>query len=491
LPTKYNNFEPRIGFAYRLLDAPFTIVVRSAYGIVHEPTTGLFLNALPDFSPRSSSLAAQGGQNGQWVNLTFNPAVLPPALPQWPSNGKFSDLTLINSAGLVTLPNNWETPYLQQWNFGLGFDFTHNWGLQTNYVGSKGTNLFGPYQLSNLQNFNQYQSAFFAKQNLSAQINNPYGVHDINGNVYQITAGDLFRQNPLIGAVANPFTQGYNSSYNALQAQLVKRYSFGLQFTVSYTWSKSLDDASCQGQSCSFAYSGFGGATFRQLANGSRQSERSVSSYDIPHNLSISHNWDLPFGHGQYLLRNAPNWVDHMVGGWKLGGIYNIRSGQPWVANVGAGNAGFPADYGSIRPNIISGCEYVNPAWKNIRGTSNTANYLNPSCFTPTDRFTTGNTPRTLPYLRYPLFWTYDLSLLKDFTIHDRIKLQFRSEFYNVFNHANFQGNANNPNLYSTLDYTNFSSPPVTASSINTAWSVTSNNTGPNRTIQLALKLNF
>ena len=485
LPIKYNNFEPRLGFAYRLSFGRFSPVIRSAYAITHVPTRGLFGNtAFPDLSPRGSSLATSGGKDGGYANIEFNPVVLPPRLPEWKSNGLFTDLLRVNSP--VVFPDAWASPYLQHWNFGLGLEFSPNWALEASYVASKGTNLFGPFQRFNLVNFDAYRQAFLAGVDLTRSIPNPYGVKDANGNVTSITVQDTLRPNPLLGALTEPLTQGYNSSYQSLQVHLRKRFSQGFQFTFAYTFSKSIDEASCDGQFCG----GSLGVYYRgdtQLFNASRRLERSVSISDTPHVVSFSYNWELPIGHGKALWGNVPVFLNPIVGGWKLGGVGTLQGGAPWQINLGA-SAGFPGDYGTLRPDVVLGVPLVNPNWKPLAGSTTVNPYLNPKAFAPPARFTPGTAPRTMPWARRPFAETYDISILKEFRIQGEAKrLEFRVELFDAFNHVNFVSFGQQ--LYTSLDYRNYVAPP--AGDVAAAFSSTAGNTGPQRVIQLGLKFYF
>jgi hypothetical protein len=486
-PTRYNNWEPRVGFAYRLPHKRWTpAVVRAAYGISHVPTSGLFREPTPDLTPRTASLASQGGRDGGWVQIDNNKAVLPDRLPEWPQDGKFADVLKINN--VVVLPDRVDIPYMQQWNLFLGYELAGNMGLQIGYVGSKGTNLFGQSSRTNLQDEALYRQAFLEGVDLGRQIPNPFGARDVNGNVANIPFGNTLRANSLLGPILNPLAQGYNSNYNALQVDLRKRFSHGFQFSVNYTWSKSIDDSSCEGQFCNNNISDFG-TGFAQLYNGDRRLERSVSINDIPHNFRYNFNWDLPFGKGKAFASGAKGFVNQLIGGWKIGGVGAVQSGQPWQLRLGPSN-GLPGEYGNFRPNIVAGVDPYNPDWKASNGSQLVSRYLNvEQLFAPPARFELGNAPRTLSNIRYPGVETFDVSFIKEFPIDEQRRFEFRAELFSAFNHVNFYGNNNNFQVYNSLDYRNFVNPPAT--DFNQRYSSTVDNTGPNRVIQLGLKLYF
>jgi hypothetical protein len=494
--TRYNNIEPRIGFAYRLPNwmKGSTTVVRGAYAITHVPTNGLFRTPIPDLSPKSANMAATGGKDGGWVQMDFNPLVLPTGVPAWPKDGKFVDWQNVNQ--IYYLNRDVTIPYRQQWNFGLGFEFGQMYGLEVNYVGSKETNLFGPQGYlypDNLIPLARYQSLYAAGYNMSQLVPDPTGLTDENGKVIMVSYADSLRQYPTLGALQDPLQQGYNSNYNGLQVQLKRRFSHGLQFSVAYTFSKAMDDYSCSGQYCDgFAASGWGN-TLPQLYNGNRSLERSVSSWDLPHIFRYFYNWDLPIGHGQPLLSGARGVLNQIIGGWKLSGLGQIQSGLPYAVTLGS-SAGFPEDVGRIRPNIVPGVDPIDHNWRqNLNNaTTHATPYINAMlAFSPPARFTIGNSPRVIPWLRMPTTTSYDMSIIKEFPVREQIRFAFRAELYGALNHISAKGNANNWTAFQNLDYVHYVNPPVNQSNIPVSFSDISSNIIGNRTIQLGLKLYF
>jgi len=111
--------------------------------------------------------------------------------------------------------------------------------------------------------------------------------------------------------------------------------------------------------------------------------------------------------------------------------------------------------------------------------------------FSPPTALTVGNAPRVFDYIRMPHVITYNMAILKEFPIHEQVKLAFRAELYGALNHVYFQTNGNNFTVYQNLNYTNFTNPPVTAASIAPAYADIQANIGGVRTIQLGLKLYF
>jgi hypothetical protein len=216
-----------------------------------------------------------------------------------------------------------------------------------------------------------------------------------------------------------------NSSYNGLQLLAEKRYSNGLQFLVTYTWSKSIDDSSNADDNVTWL------GSFTSLQDPNKPGlERSLSTFDIPHVVQFSYTYDLPFGRHRALLGNMPRWADAIIGGWKTNGIWRIADGRPLAFTLADGNA-IPT-YGAVRPNI-------NGTPKRNHGSDWVDNYFaDSSVFSRPADFTLGNAPRTLGSIRSPWSFTTDLSIAKQFTLKEEMNLEFRLEARNAFNHPVF-----------------------------------------------------
>jgi hypothetical protein len=488
-PTRYNNIEPRFGFAYRMPAwAKWLTTVRGGYAITHTPTNGLFSAAVPDLSPKSQALGANGAANGGRVMLDNYPLVLPKVPYTISADGKLVDWQNVNAVNYLN--QNVSIPYMQQWNLGLGFEIGRNYALQATYVGSKGTNLFGPSQLFNTIDIAEYVQEYTSGLNMGQLFPNPQGLKDSNGNVIQVTRANLLRPNPTMGTIANPTAQGYNSSYNALQVQLVKRFAHGVQFNANYTFSKSLDNSSCEGQFCGTAVSTIGTGS-PQLQNGNRSLEKAISIYNVPNVFKFSYNWDLPFGRGTEFFGSARGILNQVIGNWKFSGMGTVQNGLPIQIKEGA-TAGFPEDVANLRPNFVPGVPLVNSGWRqNLNNPSNPYDtYLNPQAFAPVPLLTVGDVPRVLN-IYCPHAVKYDMSIMKEFPIREQVKVVFRAELYGALNHPFVTGNANNSQLYQNLDYSHYTVPPVVASNIVAAFTNIGSNVGGQRVIQLGAKLYF
>ncbi len=495
-PTRYNNIEPRFGFAWRLPKLiPGLQVLRGAYAISHIPTNGLYSSAFPDLSPKSVSLATNGAANGWQVQMDYAPVVLPSGGFVMPPKGIITSYTNLN--GVYYLNNHVTIPYMQQWNMGLGFQFGKDYGLDVNYVGSKGTNMFGTSSIFNAVDLNTYVKDYQAGLNLSQLVPDPTGLLNPNGTPVMVTLQNSLRKIPTLGDVTDPLSQGFDSRYNALQMNFTKRFSKGFQFGVNYTWMKSMDDSSCAGQYCGGNIQNWGTGS-PQLYGDSHKLEKSISVSDVPSTFRYNFNWDLPVGKGKGLLNGTRGVLNQVVGNWKLSGNGEVRSGFPLQALSGT-TAGFPDAVRNIRVNIISGVNPVIPNWKDNSNNAVTQRcpYINAlSVFTPPAYLSVGNAPRVMDYIRMPHVVTFNMAILKDFPIHEQVRLAFRAELYGALNHVYFQTNANNFAAYTGLSYTGtliqgVTVPTVAPNNIQTAYADIGANIGGNRTIQLGLKLYF
>jgi Carboxypeptidase regulatory-like domain len=490
-PTRYNNLEPRIGFAYRMPRLlPGLKVLRGGYAISHIPTNGLFNSAIPDLSPKSAQLATNGAANGGQVQMDNFPLVLSNQGFVLPADGKFTNITNLNA--IYYLNPNVTIPYMQQWNLGLGFQFGNSYGLEVNYVGSKGTNMFGPSQIFNAIPLDEYTREFNAGLNMTQSIPNPAGIKDANGNVINVTRQNSLRPLPTLGDITDPLEQGFDSRYNALQVNFAKRFSRGFQFNVNYTWMKAMDDSSCSGQYCGTPTQNWGtGAP--QLYGDSHSLEKSISVFDIPSTFRFNFNWDLPVGKGKAFLNSAKGVVNQIVGNWKISGNGGAQSGLPFQAYTGSAT-GFPDNTGKIRPNIVPGVDPVLPNWLDNCNNAITQRcpYINTlAVFSAPAALTVGNATRVMDNIRMPHTVFYNMAILKDIPIHEKIRLAFRMEMYGALNHVTFSANQNNFTLYTGLNYAGVVNPTVTAANINTSYADVGTNIGGNRTMQMALKLYF
>jgi hypothetical protein len=372
-----NNFAPRIGFAWTVGEDQDT-VIRGGYGIYYDqspfaPAEALYFNS-PYFD------------NNIFFSLPGLPLTLNNPFPS------FFPFPLPDSA--LAIQRDLRTGYMQHWNFTVERQIGDKRIFEVAYVGSKGTKLL------TARDINQPQPSPL-----------PPGLPFVP------------RPNPRFDDI-DMLESRANSSYNALQAKFQQRFSRGLSALASYTWSKSIDDAS------NF-FSSAGDPNFPQNSYNVR-AERGRSNFDVRQRLSVSYNYLLPFGEGRRFLSDS-GWATTILTGWETFGIVTLQTGRPFtvallgeIDNSGTGRSilGFGAN---DRPNVVGNPELSN-------GT--TGRWFNTAAFAFPAPGTFGNAGRNI--LDGPSFQNVNASLVKNTRINESVSVQFRAEFFNLFNHPNF-----------------------------------------------------
>jgi hypothetical protein len=279
---------------------------------------------------------------------------------------------------------------------------------------------------------------------------------------------------------------GADSIYHSLQMTIRKRFdSAGLLFSGGYTLSKSLDNLSTDPVG---ATSGGGLTTTsaRTPADGRNyRNERARSDFDQRHVVNFSGIYELPFGKGKLLFRNANRAVNALIGGWSLNSIYTYQSGEPFTIRSGFLTAnGSAQSRAALAPGVT---ELPKPQLQNKAGV------LGPVFFPDASMFVNPG-PGELGFGRNlfqgPTYWNVDLGISKGFQLSERFRLTFRTEMFNALNHANFR-NPRDASVGSPAINSNVFAQACCVS-LSTASSSTTNQNGESwRVIQLALKLAF
>lgn len=285
---------------------------------------------------------------------------------------------------------NLRTSYTQHWNLSVQRQLGANLVAELAYVGSKGSKLLAA------RDINQPQAS-------PQQPNLPL--------------------NPLFGEITQQEGSAA-SNYHSFQARLQQRLAFGLALLGAYTYGKSIDNASG-------IFSSAGDPNYPQNSFNLR-GERGRSGFDVRHRFSLSYSYDLPFGKGKNLLGNA-GIATTLLTGWQTYGVITLQSGRPFTvallpefdnSNTGVSNLGF---LGNDRPNLTGQAKLDN---RTPERWFNTAAFAIP----PFGSF--GNSGRNI--LDGPGFQNVNFSLVKNTAIREAATIQFRTEFFNLFNHPNF-----------------------------------------------------
>ena len=430
-------FSPRLGLAYRVTDKT---VLRGAYGISYPPST--LSQDGPNLSPVNLA-PASGGPTATVANPF--PNGLPSPLRRNATPGDFYGQGIF----AMRTPGD-KMPYVQQWNAAVERQIGKDASLTVAYAGSRGTHLLlqGWATVSNF-NQNQLPDQYFSMgpAALLAQVPNPFfGIITTPGPLSgpTVSTGQLLLPFPQYQRVLFLDPHRGTSNYRSLQTSFMKRFGSKGILSVAYTWSRLMSNTD---SSSAFLDEGFifGGST---QDNNHLDHEYSLSSYDVPQNLSIGYGVDLPFGRNKRFLSDAKGALNAVVGGWRVNGITAIRSGVPIssyqffpgsaLSQLGGGQGYFGAQGLWMRPDLVTGCDLKVSGSRQHRAANG---WFNTACFQPVDtasevRF--GNAPRNIDTVRMDHMNNWDLSISKRNDITESVYLQFTAEFFNTFNHVRF-----------------------------------------------------
>jgi hypothetical protein len=415
----HTDFGPRIGLAYSINDKT---VIRSGFSILYPGTTADNSGNFPTvqgFNPLSSAVNTADGftpfNQPDRAGLLSNP--YPNGLSPVVGSARGA-LTAVGDANTGFLRTD-KHPYFEQWNFGVQRQLPGNMLIEAAYVGAHGVHLadfagaaFNPLpdQYLSLGNalFDSLPNPFFGVVPATSSL----GASDTT------TRMQLLLPHPYFTGLTGQAAHIASSRYNGLQIKADKRYSYGLSALLSYTFSKNLDDASTTD-----GLSGLG----HQDAN-NRSLDHSVSAFDRSHVVNISFSYELPFGTGKRFAGSLQSPAKYLVGGWQLSSILTFASGFP--IPVTCGICSFPA----TRPGIVG--DPNQDTGGSVQGRLN--RYFNTDAFAPNEPFHYGNVPRYFGNLRGPGQANTNLSIMKNTVFRERYRLQFRAEFFNLFNRVEF-----------------------------------------------------
>jgi len=464
--TDWHNIQPRFGLAFQF--AP-KMVFRGGYGIYYGQSRSGVSGVAPygsqGFNQYTNVISTYQNDGATPYLHLSNPYPNGLIQPAGNSLGLLNDVGYGANGPLRTLDANL-TPYEQSWSLGVERELPGNVVLNVEYIGKKGTHL--PFSGANQLNIlgPQIENPNADINGLLTYVDNPFSsqnggpISDPNSTLSSPTVQEFQLQlpHPQFTGVATDVQMIAASSYSGLQVSAEKRYSHGLQFLVTYVWSKSIDNSSQADDNVTWL------GSFTSLQDPNKPwLERSLSTFDIPQVLQMSYTYDLPFGRGRAFLGNMPRALEAIVGGWKTNGLWRMSAGRPLTLTVSDGNP-LPT-YGTQRPNIVGTPKRNHgPDWIDNF-------FVDPNVFQRPDDFTLGDAPRSLGSIRTPWAFGVDLSLSKQFVVHEEMSLEFRIEARNAFNHPVFgtPDTSLDDGSFGTISYTS-----------NTP-----------REIQLAVKFNF
>jgi hypothetical protein len=442
------NFEPRLGFAWNPHGGK--TLLRGGFGI---------FDVLP--LPYEFTLSFQRADPNVHT-------VVGPATPNSFPTGAF--LNLENKpTGLAYFPEtNPKRNYVMQWNVSVARELSSTLAVTVGYVGSRG-------------------------------VHQPYRVDNIDMVLPTLTPAGYLWPNPASSSVLNPNFGRINATlwqahsfYDAMQVDVAKRVSHGIQFHGAYTFGKSIDTLSA-----TEANDAFPNGLFNQLFIDQRTT-RGLSDFNVAQTLVLSFTWEVP--------GPAKGWklMQWTLDGWQVGGLYKASTGQPFTPILGGDPVGSKLDETGEVPSYIQGCNLTD---KNFKKNPSGPIYINPNCFTlpsvsaataATLPFSCVNFPSgpPLPSAQFycanlrgnlgrnvligPGLSKLDFSVFKNNhvrRISENFNAQFRAEFFNILNRANFASPTDNLAVFDQ------NGQPIQSAGLLTSTQTTS------RQIQVALKL--
>jgi hypothetical protein len=313
-------------------------------------------------------------------------------------------------------------PYVQQWNFNVERQITDTLMVEAAYAGSRGVHIIAASgQLDQLPD----QDLALGKQ-LQQLVPNPfYGLIN-SGTLASATVqeGQLLLPYPEYSSVAATTPSNRDSSYDSLQMKMEKRFHGGGTVLVAYTWAKLIGDTD--------TVTSWLDATGTIQDYNNLHLERSLSGSDVPQHVVISYVNDLPIGKGHALLGNVSGIADKLISGWGINGVTTFQAGTPLGLNSATNITG--SYNGGSRPNVTADCDVFTSG----SATSRLTDWFNTSCFTAAPAFTLGSEGRFDPKLRTQGIDNWDFAVFKTTSITERIRVQFRTEFFNLFNRVQF-----------------------------------------------------
>jgi Carboxypeptidase regulatory-like domain/TonB dependent receptor len=485
IPLDKTNISPRVGFAYSY---DSKTVVRGGYGIFFIPNYVSFgLNPNNDLV-NDATTSYNGTINGtvpiNTINTPFLPSIVPPVGRTLGTLGTQQYASQVVQNPTIADLGNHPEGYVQQWNLNVQRNLP--WGLFASiaYVGSKGTHLESYSQQVNQigDNFLSQAATQCAAESattgtrcdaagvtLLQSVANPF-FDTATSTAYALgtattTVGQLSRPYPQYTGLSLAGQGSYDSTYHSLQLTVERRFASAGSLLVAYTNSKLISDTDTLTNWLEVAAGGI-------QDNNNNKGERSLSSQDVSQRLVISYVLDLPFGRGKRYMSGATGAMDKVVGGWGVDGVTIFQSGFPLVFSNSVPN--YATLFGAgARPNYIAGCSKSSPAGGGKSAKLN--EWFNTACFSAPADFTFGNESRTDPSQRGDGVKNFDFSIFKrtKFGPDEKLGLEFRTEFFNLFNRTQF-------------------APPNTSFGSANFGKVTSSYPGTNpRLIQFGLKLLF
>jgi hypothetical protein len=412
----YSNFGPRIGMAWQPTSTG-NMVVRAGFGLFYDRVwADAYVHAVQQSPPYAVALTyivpfpnpytlenpfrdlPLGTYPSRWSNRTCNPD----------GTGCSGSTSGLSADGLSQYMH---TPLTRQYNVGIQYEFARNWVIDVSYVGSSGINLMDVYHNKNAARL--------------ASASNP-----INGQIAN-TADNVGLRVPVLGYQPTGLTATEfdgSSNYNSLQATVRKQFTYGLTLQASYTWSKGLSDIA------------LGGPYFSKNSNDPDNDAQQYGpqSYIRPQRFILNYRYELPFGSHQGV-------AGKFLEGWSVAGITTIQGGLPMTFSDSRGGKVYGLS--GSRAQLCGGMTHASiltsgDIHSRLGGASGGSGYINASAFCAPAAVgsdgSTGYGDSGIGIAYGPGQNNWDITINKDTKIREGHVIQFRTEFYNTFNHTQF-----------------------------------------------------
>jgi hypothetical protein len=424
-PTRYNNFAPRVGIAYspdfkdgalaKITGGPGKTSIRAAYGIyytaiedlnlfyeVGDAPFGLYwVSPVPTMFDQPFQTRSDGTSQTQRFPFTF-------PTPGSPANKTLDYSTYLPISYSPGYATNNRMPYAEHYNFSIQRELSANTVLTLAYVGTQGHRLISQYDANP------------GNPNLCMQLNQmgatPTCGPGLESQTFTLPNGSqVFGTRTALGPAfgqGNSYTANIsNSNYNSLQIS-VERKAKDITFLAAYTFAKSIDDASGFGDWVNFTNFGL---------------SRSLSAFDLTHNFVVSYNWAVPLDRA---FQSAPK---RLVSGWNIVGITRAATGFPITLSEGGLDISLVGSSNTDVPNQV-GPVHTQDAHQ--AGPNGPNTYFLPDAFAAQALGTFGDANRR--FFHGPGIFNTDFALLKSTNITESKAVEFRAEFFNIFNHTQF-----------------------------------------------------
>lgn len=379
--TTWSNWAPRVGLAWQPSFSRNT-VVRAGWGIYYASQRFLdqqFAIVAPGVSITQSLSNSQPSPAYLLGQNVFPPISLTPITQDFAQSVKGT---------LFDLATKNRTPYIEQWNFDVEHTFKQRYLVDVSYFGNEG-------------HF----------------INMRWNANDCSVPASLVCDPSVipFKQYPFVLYAAN----AANSNYQALVVKFQRQFSNGLSILANYTWSKALTNS----------MEGGAASTLNQIA-ACRRCDKGLAAYNIPQALVVSTVWDLPLGHGRRLLSQTNPALNAVIEGWGVNFIATFHQGFPFEVTSPNHSGAVFTDFRADR--LCNGRTELSS--QNLR--SNGLLWIAPQCFAQPAAGLFGTSGFDI--LTGPGVNNWDVGIHRDIPIHESTRLQFRAEFFNAWNHAQF-----------------------------------------------------